>query len=102
MIACFFKNIDVLFRVAATTEAEGHRELTHHGVLRCLAGGERGGGALICTLLDGPIYQSHTACYDILYRLPYCFELLAIPAAQKVKTYLLPISINPHLFPVKF
>ncbi len=41
-----------------TTEAEGRRELTQHGVLPCLAGGE-GGGAMICTVMGGP------------YRLPW-------------------------------
>jgi hypothetical protein len=67
--------------LAVTIEAEGHRELNHHGVLRCLAGGEWcGGGALICTVMDGPIYQSHTACPA--KELLSC-ELLAIQAALK-------------------
>jgi hypothetical protein len=49
------------------TEAEGCRELTQQGVLRCLAGGEERGGStdLYC---DGRAVLH--AVKDILYRLP--------------------------------
>ncbi len=42
------------------TEAEGARELTQHGVLPSLAGGECGSAGVICTVMDG----LYTACPD--------------------------------------
>ncbi len=46
------------------TETEGRRELTEHDVLSCLAGGRGGGGALICTVIDG---RTTCLCHDVLY-----------------------------------
>ncbi len=64
-----------------TTEAEGRRELTQHGVLCCLAGGEGEGGALICPVMGAravpPAVTYCTACPA--KELLSC-ELLAIPA----------------------
>ncbi len=69
--------------MAQTTEAEGRRERTHRGVLPSLAG-ERGGGAMICTVIGGPYslpMMYRTACpgKDLL-----SCKLLAIPAAAAV------------------
>jgi hypothetical protein len=38
---------------ALITEAEGSRELVHHSVLPCLAGGEWLRAGIICTWMDG-------------------------------------------------
>ncbi len=40
------------------TEAEGARELTQHGVLPSLAGGEYGHARVICTVMDGLYHLS--------------------------------------------
>ncbi len=52
----FFRLFLFFFSLVITTEAEGRRELTQHGVLPCLPRGEGTGND------DGGPY---TACYDV-------------------------------------
>ncbi len=67
-----------------TTEADGHREPTQHGVLPCLAGGEgRRGDA--CTFMGAP----YLPWQELL-----CWQLSATPAAGAVC-----ILLNVHNTP---
>jgi hypothetical protein len=49
------QQLETFLSIIRTEAAEGRRETTLHGVLSTLAGGERSGGAMICTVMGALI-----------------------------------------------
>jgi hypothetical protein len=73
------------FLLAVTKEAEGHRELTHHGVLRCQAGGEwlggGGGGRWFVLWWTGPYTRA------IPLAMTYCTVPSALPRSCSAASF---------------